>query len=259
MNIPQHDPPWPHGKAAAVCLAYDDAMRCHADLVAPALEEHGLRATFYAPIWGDLIANTEAWREMARRGHELGNHTIFHPCRRELAPGSGCLENWNNLFHFTPERFRNELEVANFALHLIDGQTERTYGNTCHEVWIGPEESKQRIEPILSPLFLAGRGGWSNHPVAPATADLLKIGTLGGDGRKFEEWRAAIEEAVSMNGLLILTFHGVGRGSERLQVDESEHLRLLGYLQEHRDNIWSAPLVQIARHLRAERKSSWPE
>ncbi|MGB1892738.1 MAG: polysaccharide deacetylase family protein, partial [Candidatus Latescibacterota bacterium] len=69
---------WPEGKRGAVSLTYDDALPVHYEHVAPLLEEHGLRATFYTNVLS-LGANPEAWRQVAAQGHELGNHSIFHP------------------------------------------------------------------------------------------------------------------------------------------------------------------------------------
>ena len=237
---------WPDGARAAVALSYDDTLPCHHELVAPALEQQGLRATFYAPIRGDLIHNTDAWRDLAKRGHELGNHTLFHPCRRE---GRG-MEDWNNLLHFDAGRLRNELLVASFALQLIDGRTERTFGNTCHDVFIGAEPDKQRIEPILAELFVAARGQCTNRPTDPRSADLLNLGTIAADGKRFNDWRASIEEALSMGGLALFTFHGVGDGYGRIQVDAGEHAQLLGYLRDNHDRLWIAPVIEIARWLR---------
>ncbi|MDQ3814885.1 MAG: polysaccharide deacetylase family protein [Armatimonadota bacterium] len=246
---------WPNGAQAAVCLSYDDTLPCHHQLVGPVLEDHGLRGTFYTPIRRDLIDNTAAWRQLAERGHELGNHTIFHPCRREAAAGGTCLENWNNLVNFTAARFRNEVEVANFVLHLIDGKAERTYGNTCHDVFIGPTEARERIEPILADFFVAARGECTNQPAIPATADLANLGTTAADGHTFIEWRECVEQAVAVGGLLIFTFHGVGRGYQRIQVAEQEHLQLVRWLRDNRDRIWTAPVIEAARRLRLWRAS----
>ena len=246
---------WPNGAQAAVCLSYDDTLPCHHQLVGPVLEEHGLRGTFYAPIRRDLIDNTAAWRQLTERGHELGNHTIFHPCRREATAEVNCLENWNNLVNFTAARFRNEVEVANFVLHLIDGKTERTYGNTCHDVFIGPADAKERVEPIIAEFFVAGRGPCTNQPTIPAMADLASLGTTWADGRRFTEWREFVEQAVAVGGLLIFTFHGVGRGYGRIQVDEQEHLQLVQWLRDNQDRIWTTPVIEAAQRLHRWRSS----
>jgi peptidoglycan/xylan/chitin deacetylase (PgdA/CDA1 family) len=75
--------PFPGGRRAAVSLTYDDCLPCHRLAVAPALSARDMAGTFYCPAAsGDLHANVEAWRAVATSGHELGNHTCFHPCRR---------------------------------------------------------------------------------------------------------------------------------------------------------------------------------
>jgi peptidoglycan/xylan/chitin deacetylase (PgdA/CDA1 family) len=244
---------WPHGARGAVSLSYDDAMPCHRELVAPALEAHGLHGTFYAPYRDDLVQHTAAWRAMAAAGHELGNHSLFHPCRRERPVPDDWLAGWNNLCHFDPDRLRGELGAANFMLSLLDGRAQRTYGNTCHDVWIGPPESRQRIEPLLAQLFVAARGECLNRPSDPLTADLFNLGTTGGDGGDFAQWQAQIEQAEAVGGYLLLTFHGVGEGLRRLQVDSGEHQRLLAWLQASAGEIWTAPVVEVAGWIRDRR------
>lgn len=267
MNQTPGTGPWPGGARAAVALTYDDAMDSHLDLVAPALESHGLRGTFYTPIREGLMNHAQRWRALAERGHELGNHTIFHPCYREN-PAPDCPNKpWNNLINFDEDRLRNELRVANLVLRLIDGQTERTYGNTCHNVFIGLGENKRRIEPVLAPMFPGGRGECRNQIGDPFTTDLLCLGTIQGDGKGFNEWRTWLDEAVAAGGFAVLTFHSVGPERQRLQVEEAEHRKLLQYLEDQRAEIWTAPVIEIVRWIRdqirpsaaAEINSPWLE
>src|SRR6187549_2205138 len=76
----QNKTPW-NGKKCAVVLTYDDALNVHLDNVVPLLDSLGLKATFYLsayfPGCKERIAE---WRKVAAHGHELGNHTLFHPC-----------------------------------------------------------------------------------------------------------------------------------------------------------------------------------
>jgi len=71
---------WPDATQCAVSLSYDDSVPVHHREVAPLLEKHGLRGTFYLSAL--TIENPEAWKIVAAAGHELGNHSLFHPCRR---------------------------------------------------------------------------------------------------------------------------------------------------------------------------------
>ena len=72
---------WPNGAKAAVCLTYDDGVDIHLDHAAPDLEAVNLRGTFYVPGHSrSLYERMDEWRALAARGHEIGNHTVFHPC-----------------------------------------------------------------------------------------------------------------------------------------------------------------------------------
>src|SRR5687768_4418779 len=74
---------WPHGARAAVSLAYDDALDSQLDHALPALDRYGLKASFYLTLSNPAVAGRmEEWRAAARRGHELGNHSLFHQCAR---------------------------------------------------------------------------------------------------------------------------------------------------------------------------------
>jgi len=247
---------WPDGQAAAVCLTYDDAMEVHPRKVAPDLEAAGLRGTFYVPIDRLFLDETEPWRAMAKRGHELGNHTIFHPCRRTEQKAHGSFDEAFNLVNYTANRYEREIDLANRILQSIDGKTERTFGNTCHDTLIGPRDDPQSIVPILEKHFIGVRGqGRGDTPIDPATCELANIGTTGGDRKTFDHLRSVIEQTAQARGLIIFCFHGVGEGTHNLFIDADEHQRLVDYLNAERQRIWTAPLVEIARHIKTQRNT----
>ena len=72
---------WPGGAKAAVSLTYDDAVPVHYQKVGPLLSKHGLGATFYLTV--QYLESPREWRKLSKRGHELGNHTLFHACRQD--------------------------------------------------------------------------------------------------------------------------------------------------------------------------------
>ena len=59
---------------------------------------------------------------------------------------------------YTALRWKEEMQVANFALSLLDGKTERTFGNTCCHATVGRESGQESIEPLVEELFVAARG-----------------------------------------------------------------------------------------------------
>jgi peptidoglycan-N-acetylglucosamine deacetylase len=241
--------PWADGRTTAVTLSYDDGLQVHRELVAPMLAERGLRATFYVPIGStDLQSNVDGWRAVARAGHELGNHSIVHPCRADAHPDvRSWLRPENDLAAYTPQRWRDEMSAANFALHLIDGRARRTFGNTCDDTEIGIGPGRTSLEPLIAELFVAGRGPATGRPVDPDAANLAALGCVIGDFLTFDRFRAQIESAVGE--WLIYEIHGVGEGTHRLFVDGAEQERLLDYLGERTDTVLTAPLVEIASSL----------
>ena len=76
----QSNTPW-NNKKAAVVLTYDDAVNQHLDNAIPVLDSLGLKATFYITGYSSSIRERmNDWKKIAINGHELGNHTLYHPC-----------------------------------------------------------------------------------------------------------------------------------------------------------------------------------
>ena len=72
--------PWPDDCLGAVSLTFDDGRASQLQRAIPILAEFDLRATFYLnPKGDDWLTALAPWREIARTGHEIGNHTIGHP------------------------------------------------------------------------------------------------------------------------------------------------------------------------------------
>jgi sialate O-acetylesterase len=68
---------WKNRKCAVV-LTYDDALNVHLDKVIPALDSLAMKGTFYlSAFYPGCKSRIADWRA-ASKGHELGNHTLFH-------------------------------------------------------------------------------------------------------------------------------------------------------------------------------------
>lgn len=241
---------WPASFQAAVSLTYDDGLPVHYTLAGPLLERHNLRATFYPPIHSDLRLHPERWRELAAAGHELGNHTVFHPCRQAEPEPYPWLDERYDLAGYTLDQLRAELEVANLALYLLDGQTERTYGNTCGDTTIGRSPLEQPLEPLLGQLFLAARGHLSSRIAYPARGlNLFNIGCIHIDGRSFDDLRELVETARAGAGWALLMLHGIGPGTHSLYLDEGVHAHFVAWLAGQQ-SVWTAPVRTIARYLK---------
>jgi sialate O-acetylesterase len=242
---------WPAGQKCAVSLTYDDALAVHRETVAPHLSAKQITATFYVCANSGFTENIDAWKEVAAQGHELGNHTLFHPCRREPAEKYSWLEPHYDLCNYTSQRWEDEMRVANCLLQQIDGQSERTFGNTCCHTTIGTGDKERDLSKLIQNKFVAARGSLNQRVVTPASLSYTKLGHFSGDDKRFEELQEYIEQCAQMNGWIILMFHGVGKGTHGLFIDSEEHTKLVNYLADNSKHIWTASMLRVAKHLKS--------
>jgi hypothetical protein len=250
---------WPDGRRAAVSITYDDARPSHHEIAGPALEAFGLRATFYTPIIrvgqpvNGLICDPEPWKELAARGHELGNHSLVHPCHAQKE--WTWLPEEYDLASYTPLRWMDEMRAANFTLSLLDGKTERTFGNTCCHNEIGQGETERSLEPLIEELFVAGRGDLNDQIVDVESVNYNSLGHFSGDtsygDQSFENVRHQIDSTVESGGWIIYMIHAVGEKDYGLYIALEEHTKLVNYLGENQESIWTAPVVTVANHLKS--------
>jgi len=251
---------WPERIEGAVSLTYDDGLPIHYTVVDPLLRECSLRATFYPMIQSDLQLHPERWRELAAVGHELGNHTVFHPCRQSLTNPDPRLGELYDLSRYTTEQLRAELEVANLVLHLLDGQSERTFGNTCCNTTLGSAAMEQSFEPLLAESFLAARGSLTNRIARPAQdINLFNIGCIDAAGRSLEDLKDLIEQTRACSGWAILMIHGVGADTHHLYLETDVHEHFIHWLAQQQA-IWTAPVRVLARYIKEHiRPAGQPE
>ena len=242
---------WLNNATGAVSLTYDDAFPCHFETAAPTLEAAGLRGTFNVIVGRTIFRDhVDAWKQVAVHGHELGNHTVFHPCRSEPPIPRPLRDPGYNLCDYTEYRFREEIELANWVLTQTDGRRERTYANTCHHNALGRGNAQKSLEPMLRDYFVAARGERTDRAVEIARVNYQNLGTCGADKRTFAELRDEIENTVAAGSWIIYTIHGVGEGTFRGFIDLEEHRRLIEWLGANRTRIWTAPMIEVANYLR---------
>src|SRR5450631_3821138 len=161
-------PCWPAGRRCAVSITFDDALPVHHELAGPALEALGMRGTFYLHITAAPCSDPMPWQALAVRGHELGNHSLFHPCRRKAAHRA-WLDKAFDLRRYEPIRFQKEVRVANAFLKLIDGLVSAPTP-TRVTIRISAGGPTKQPFPTLSSLILSPRAadGPTNRWLYPA-------------------------------------------------------------------------------------------
>jgi peptidoglycan/xylan/chitin deacetylase (PgdA/CDA1 family) len=196
---------WPDSKKAAVCLTYDDGLDCHLDVAIPALDQRHLKGTFYCTGYSpSLFERMEEWRDAASHGHELGNHTLFHPCHGD---DFDWVKPEYDLNHYTFEQLRNELRTANSLLKAIDGQEERSFAYTCTNYTI---DGVSFIDSIRA-MFPSARGG--GPPASNMKElDMYYVPSWGVEDPTGEELIAYVNEALEKGTMAVIMFHSVGGG-----------------------------------------------
>ncbi|AMJ65774.1 polysaccharide deacetylase family protein [Hymenobacter sp. PAMC 26628] len=234
-----------HGKPCAVVLTYDDAIDADLDNAIPALDSLKLRSTFYLIGSSPAVAKRlPEWRRAAQRGHELGNHALFHPCDGSL-PGRGFVTPDNDLSKYTVSRAVAEIRATNALLQAIDGKTARTFAYPCGDRQIGGVNFYDQLKPD----FVAARGVAPGLQT-PGQVDLTNVDCYGINGHLID----LVKQAQQAHTLLVFLFHGVG-GGHPLNVDLAAHRQLLRYLEAYEREIDIAPLVEVAESIQSYQKS----
>lgn len=260
-----------------VSLTFDDALDVHLDAAMPMLERAGLSGTFYVNVGSERFASRhQDWADAAARGHELGNHTVFHPgvsSKSWVTPGIA-------LEHYSLDRMQRELVVANQVLAMIDGRSERSFAFPCSNPWLGrpgwPRRLLTRLKldrtrlmgwvdrnrldfgsglidytPLVRALFPAARCGGIEATGLPASPpDRHRVRGVVGDDRSLDDLWAAVESAVTRNAWLVFVFHGVG-GGHHLSVAAAAFSELCNRLRAD-DRVEVLPFIDAAKRI-------WPE
>ncbi|WP_295800337.1 polysaccharide deacetylase family protein [uncultured Microbulbifer sp.] len=248
--------PWPGGAEVAVVLTYDDALDSHLDIAIPQLNAHKLPGTFYlSGARPSIRARLAEWRSAAAAGHELGNHMLYHPCRKSLA-GRDWVKPWQDLDHYTLEQFVDELQTTNSLLAAIDGERTRSFAYPCGDMQAGGED----IVASLKRHAVAARFGSADGQHAIDDGNFYQLESFDALGKSGDELIAVVEAARAENSLVGFMFHGVG--GDYLTTSAEAHRVLLDYLAAHPDVYWVATVrdavAQLQRFQGGQQRKSEP-
>lgn len=242
---------WPGNAIAAISLTYDDGLPDGLDRAIPDLNQRGIRGTFYLTV-GDrkVRKRSEDWRRAFEGGHEIGNHTVRHPCRADAYPYPPLwlpralrLENWS------PEDIAREIsEAAGWLNEEIGPDPGRTFAHPCGATSIGSPPDDVSYDAAIRRHHFAARAG-VGEPNDPRSVDLMRIRSHLCDHPDIRELIAYCEGAIRTGGWAVLMFHSIG--GRRMRTRRSVHRELLGYLADQR--FWVAPVRDVASFLRHSR------
>ncbi|MGC9327044.1 MAG: polysaccharide deacetylase family protein, partial [Candidatus Hinthialibacter sp.] len=123
--------PWPEGKRCAVSLTFDDARLSQIDAGIPLLNQYNVKATFYVSPHS-LLRRVEGWKAAAAAGHEIGNHTMSHPCT-----GNYAFSRDNALEDYDLDRIAKEMDDANRLIFKHLQVEPESFAYPCGQKFVG--------------------------------------------------------------------------------------------------------------------------
>lgn len=237
---------YPDDCRGAVSLTFDDGGPSQLERAIPLMEERGLRGTFYVSVKvDDYVKRLEPWGAVAEKGHEIGNHTKSHTCSRNFSDGPDA----KGLERSTLEEIEVDLLAAEAILReRFPDITERSFAYPCYMTHVGAGLTRQSYVPIVAKHFVAGRAtGEYAFFNSPVNQDLHCLNCQPVERMPGAEMMGLVELAVRRGHWLIFAFHSIDGG--RLGASEFDFKLLVDHLAEHRDRIWTAPVVEVAKRI----------
>jgi peptidoglycan/xylan/chitin deacetylase (PgdA/CDA1 family) len=240
---------WPEGKHGAISVTFDDARFSQIDTGLPILDKYGAKATFYVSI-KSLEKRLDAWKKAAANGHEIGNHSLTHPCS-----GNFSFARERALENYTLNKMHYELEESNIIIERLLDVKPVSFAYPCGQKFVGRGLNVRSYAPVVAENFLTGRGWmdeWSNDP---AFCDMAQLMGVELDGKDFEQVKQWIDKTTANGGWLVFCGHDIGEGGR--QTTRSSTLKALcEYAQDPANGLWLDTVEKIANYIVKQRTSS---
>jgi peptidoglycan/xylan/chitin deacetylase (PgdA/CDA1 family) len=233
---------WPEGKRAAVSLSFDDARVSQIDAGMALLNGYGVKATFFV-LPSAVEQRVDGWKQAVAAGHEIGNHSLNHPCSGNFA--------WSRdkaLEDYSLDQMRSEIIEANRQLEELLGATPSVFAYPCGQKFVGRGRETRSYVPLVAELFTAGRSWMDESPNDPLYCDVAKLAGMEMDGKDFEDLRPLLEQVRQSGQWLVLAGHEMGPpGVQTTRLAMLE--QLIAYAQDPASELWIAPVGTVAEYV----------
>jgi len=217
--VPDRSFRWPERARGALSLTFDDARTTQIDTGISILDAHDLKATFYVSLAG-VEQRLDGWKAAAANGHEIGNHSLRHPCSINFH-----FDDDNALEDYSLERMEGELLGASDEIERLLGVRPVTFAYPCGQTFIGRGEACRSYVPLVAKHFIAGRSAFDETTNGPMVADLAQLAGIEADRAGIEQLTALIDRALDQGSWLVLFAHNVGtRSRQSLQAETLDAL-----------------------------------
>jgi len=234
---------WPNHAKAAVSLGYDDALVSQLDNAVSGLNKYQLKGSFYLTLSSPTVSSRSAdWRALARQGHELGNHSINHPCKGSL-PNREWVALDNDLDKKTVSAVKQEIINANSWLTALDGEKVRTFTVPCGDKVIN---GVNYVE-TLHANFVGIKYRTGDVPKDKSQIDRYKMPVWAPNNVTGAQLIDFVKQAAQQGTIANITFHGIG--GDYLSVSTEAHTELLAHLAQHPEQYWVDTFKNISLYL----------
>lgn len=237
---------WPEGKKMAISLTFDDARTSAVDRGYDFFREHQVQATYYvmpSPVKSKLTG----WKKLVADGHEIGNHSYYHPCSINFGwTRDHALEN------YTLAEMKAELIRANDEIEALLGVRPTVFAYPCGQTYVKKGRETQSYVPIVAELFVSGRGWLDEAAVDPVYCDMAQLTGIPMDDKTFEELKKEVDRAMAAGQWLIFAGHELGE-SGQYTTRATELAKLIDYIKANHEDIWLGTVGEISTYVESKR------
>jgi len=225
---------------AFVSLTYDDGLDTQIKYAVPALNEYGLKGSFY--VSGNALIDSSKftqWKQTAAFGHEIGIHTINHPCDISF----DFVKKGFSLQDYDIKRMNDEIEenikIVNKEFSYVPDKY--TFAYPCGQSSLGPKRETSYI-PLIKEKFIAARNTqWGYND--PKNMDLYDVNCFGVECSG-DDMIDIVKEAEKKNLWAVFLFHGIE--GEYISVTDKAHRQLLKYLADNAKTVQTNTFMIVA-------------
>lgn len=237
---------WPEGKKMAMSLSFDDARESQVIMGTPLFDQYGVKVTFYV-VPSTVKKQLTGWKAAVKSGHEIGNHSLTHPCT-----GNFGWSRKNALEDYSLDRMRYELQECNRQIKELLQVDSKVFAYPCGQKFVGSDVDTRSYVPLVAEHFQSGRGWMDEAPNDPLYCNFSQLTCIEIDGKTFEQLLPIIDNA-RKNGLWVV-FGGHEINVEGNQTTQVETLKkLIEYVKDPANDIWLQPIGTVSKYIKDQR------
>ncbi len=237
---------WPNGKRVAVSLSFDDARPSQVDRGLDVLNPTGVKVTFFV-VPENVKKRLEGWKRVVASGHEIGNHSLTHPCT-----GNFPWSSQNALENYSLKQMSQQLDEANAEIQSLLGVRMVTFAYPCGQKFVGRGSQLKSYVPLIAQKFQVGRGFFDEYFNDPAFVDLAQAGGTVSDDLDYNQMVKLISQAAAQGGWIIFAGHDIGEKGFQI-TDATALAGLCKYLNDPAHGVWVDTVGKIGTYIQQQR------